>query len=198
MATSKSRRDFLADSVAGLGSVWLATHWPAILEAEAYAQRAAAAAPGQPVPFAFFTDAQAADVDAMASQIFPTTDTPGAHEAHIVNFIDRALVTFARNRRPVYIQGLKDLQAKTKELFPSASKFSALNSAQQIQLLTSVEKTPFFLAVREHTLTGMFANPKHGGNFNKMGWKLIGFEDTLNFKAPFGYYDAAALKTGKA
>jgi hypothetical protein len=174
MATSKSRRGFLADSVAGLGSVWLAAHWPAILEAEEYAQR-----------------------DAMASQIFPATDTPGAHEAHIINFIDRALVTFARDRRPVYIQGLKDLQSKTKELFPTASKFSALTSAQQIQLLTAIEKTPFFLTVREHTLTGMFASPKHGGNFNKAGWKLIGFEDTLNFKPPFGYYDAAALKSGK-
>jgi hypothetical protein len=198
MTTSKSRRDFLADSVAGLGSVWLAANWSAILEAEEYAQRAAtSAAAAQPVPFAFFTDAQAADVDAMASQIFPTTDTPGAHEAHIVNFIDRALVTFARDRRPVYIQGLKDLQAKTKELFPSAAKFSALTPPQQIQLLTAIEKTPFFLAVREHTLTGMFASPKHGGNFNKAGWKLVGFEDTLNFKAPFGYYDAAALKSGK-
>ena len=188
MTAKKSRRTFLADSAVGVGSVWLAAHWPAILEAEAYAQRAATAA--QPVPFAFFTDAQAADVDAMASQIFPADDTPGAHEAHVVNFIDRALVTFARERRPVYIQGLKDLQAKTKELFPSASKFSALTSAQQIQLLTAIEKTAFFMTVREHTLTGMFASPKHGGNFNKAGWKLIGFEDTLNFKAPFGYYDA--------
>ncbi len=84
MATSKSRRDFLADSAAGLSSVWLAAHWPAILEAEEYAQRTATAA--EPVKFAFFTDPQAADIDAMASQIFPTTDTPGAHEAHVVNF----------------------------------------------------------------------------------------------------------------
>ena len=195
MTAKKSRRTFLADSAVGVGSVWLAANWSAILEAEEYAQRAATAE--QPVPFAFFTDAQAADIDAMASQIFPTDNTPGAHEAHVVNFIDRALVTFARERRPVYIQGLKDLQAKTKEMFPSASKFSALTSAQQIQLLTAIEKTPFFTTVREHTLTGMFASPKHGGNFNKAGWKLVGFEDTLNFKAPFGYYDAAALKTGR-
>ena len=195
MTAKKSRRTFLADSAVGVGSVWLAANWSAILEAEEYAQRAATAE--QPVPFAFFTDAQAADIDAMASQIFPTDNTPGAHEAHVVNFIDRALVTFARERRPVYIQGLKDLQAKTKEMFPSASKFSALTPAQQIQLLTAIEKTPFFTTVREHTLTGMFASLKHGGNFNKAGWKLIGFEDTLNFKAPFGYYDAAALKTGR-
>ncbi len=190
--TKKSRRSFLVDSALGAGSVWLAANWPAILEAEEYAQRAATAA--QPVAFAFFTDAQAADIDAMASQIFPATDTPGAHEAHIVNFIDRALVTFARNRRPIYIDGFKELQAKTTAMFPGASKFSALTSAQQVQLLTAIETTPFFRTVREHTLTGMFASPKHGGNFNKAGWKLIGFEDTLNFKAPFGYYDALALK----
>ena len=195
MTSKKSRRAFLTDSAAGVGSVWLAANWPAILEAGEFAQRAATAE--QPVPFAVFSAAQAADVDAMASQIFPTTDTPGAHEAHVVNFIDRALVTFARDRRALYVQGLNDLQAKTTELFPTASKFSALTSAQQIQVLTAIEKTPFFLTVREHTLTGMFASPRHGGNFNKVGWKLIGFEDTLNFKAPFGYYDAAALKSGK-
>jgi hypothetical protein len=30
----------------------------------------------------------------------------------------------------------------------------------------------------------------HGGNHNKAGWKLIGFDDSLNHKPPFGYYDA--------
>jgi gluconate 2-dehydrogenase gamma chain len=196
MSTRKSRRAFLANSAAaGVGSVWAAAQWPAILEAAEYAQRAATAE--QPVTFAFFTDAQAADIDAMTSQIFPTDDTPGAHEAHIVNFIDRALMTYARNTRPVYIQGMKDLQAKTKELFPSAAKFSALTAPQQIQLLTAIEKTPFFTQVRDHTMTGMFASPKHGGNNNKVGWKFIGFEDTLNFKPPFGYYDAAAPKPSR-
>jgi hypothetical protein len=38
----------------------------------------------------------------------------------------------------------------------------------------------------------MFSSPKHGGNQDEVGWKLIGFEDTMNFKAPFGYYDAAS------
>ena len=158
MATKKSRRTFLADSAGGVGSAWLAANWPAIIEAEAYAQRAAVA--DQPVAFAFFTDAQAADIDAMSSQIIPTTDTPGAHEAHIVNFIDRALVTFARRPAARLHSGdRRTLQAKTKEMFPSASKFSALTSAQQIQLLTAIEKTPFFTTVREHTIMGMFASP---------------------------------------
>jgi hypothetical protein len=37
---------------------------------------------------------------------------------------------------------------------------------------------------------GFFARPVHGGNFDKVGWKLIGYDDSLNFKPPFGYYDA--------
>jgi hypothetical protein len=102
------------------------------------------------------------------------------------------LTTFLRDSQPVYTQGLKDLPAKTKELFPSAGKFSALTSAQKIQLLTAIENTPFFATVRAHTITGMFSSPTHGGNYNKAGWKLVGFEDTLHFKPPFGYYDAVS------
>ena len=184
-----SRRSFLVNSAAGLSSVWLAANWPAILEADEVAQQAAA---GQPVKLLFFTEAQAAEVDAMASQIIPTDDTPGAHEARVVYFIDRGLTTFLKDSQAAYTQGLTDLQAKTRELFPGASRFSALTGPQQIQVLTAIERTPFFTTVRNHTITGMFASPKHGGNYNKVGWELIGFEDTLNFKPPFGYYDAAA------
>jgi hypothetical protein len=36
---------------------------------------------------------------------------------------------------------------------------------------------------------GFFIDPAYGGNFNQIGWKLIGFEDKFNFKPPFGYYD---------
>jgi gluconate 2-dehydrogenase gamma chain len=185
----KSRRSFLIDSVSGLGAAWVAANYSGILAAEEYVQQAARA--GQPPRLAFFTPEQAAEIDAMASQIIPTDDTPGAREARVVYFIDRALVTFDRSTRPVYIQGLKDLQAKTKEMFPAASRFSALASDQQIQLLTAIEKTPFFTTVRTHTVTGFFASPVHGGNHDKVGWKLIGYDDALDFKPPFGYYDAA-------
>ena len=189
----KSRRAFLVDSVAGLtglSTVWLASNYSGILEAEELAQQAAGAKWVTTPRLAFFTDEQAANIDAMASQIIPTDDTPGAHEARVIFFIDRALVTFARDSRAVYIQGMKDLQAKTKELFPSATKFSVLKPAQQIQVMTALEKTPFFNTVRNHTVIGFFASPIHGGNHNKVGWKLIAYDDSLDFKPPFGYYDA--------
>ena len=71
-----------------------------------------------PGKFSFFTSEQAAEIDAVASQIIPTDDTPGAHEARCVYFIDRALTSFLRESQPIYTEGLKELQEKTKELFP--------------------------------------------------------------------------------
>jgi hypothetical protein len=53
-----------------------------------------------------------------------------------------------------------------------------------------MEKTPFFNTVRTHTIIGFFASPVHGGNHDKIGWALIGYDDSLNHKPPFGYYDA--------
>jgi gluconate 2-dehydrogenase gamma chain len=185
--TIQTRRSFLAQSALGVSSAWLASNWSGILDAHAYAEQATSA----PSPsLQFFTVGQVADIDAMASQIIPTDDTPGAHEARCVYFIDRALTTFLRDSQPVYKTGLEDLQAKTKELFPDSSSFSSLSSAQQIQLLTAIERTHFFAIVRTHTIMGLLASPVHGGNFDEVGWKLIGHEDTLNFKPPFGYYDA--------
>ncbi|OFW31199.1 MAG: hypothetical protein A3H97_09880 [Acidobacteria bacterium RIFCSPLOWO2_02_FULL_65_29] len=174
-----------------MGAAWVAANYSGILAAEEYVLEAAQS--GQPVKLAFFTQAQAAEVEAMAAQIIPTDDTPGAREARVVNFIDRALVTFEKDSQSDYTQGLEDLEAQTKQIVPGASRFSALTSSQQIQVLTAMEKTPFFNLVRTHTITGFFASPVHGGNANKAGWKLVGYDDSLNFKPPFGYYDAQPL-----
>jgi len=184
----KSRRSFLVDSVAGLNAAWVAANYPSILAAQEHVQKATKA--GQLPRLAVFTEAQAAEIEAMAAQIIPTDETPGAREAHCVYFIDRALSTFARDNQAAYIQGLQELQAKTRQLYPNAEKFSALTSEQQIKTLTAIEKTPFFNLVRTHTVIGFLSRPVHGGNYDKIGWKLIGYDDSLNHRPPFGYYDA--------
>jgi gluconate 2-dehydrogenase gamma chain len=171
-----ARRDFLVGSLAGLSATMVAARWPAM---------AATIAVGQPT--VFLTAAQAADVAAMAAQVFPTTDTPGANEARVIYFIDLALVSFAKDSQAVYTSGLADLQTRAAAM--GAASFAALTSDQQIQVMTAIEKTPFFAAVRTHTITGMFAAPQHGGNYREAGWKMIGFDDSLNFQEPFGYYD---------
>jgi gluconate 2-dehydrogenase gamma chain len=182
-----SRRRFLVDSATGLTSLWIATHWPGIISAQAHAKHAASS---ESRGFEFFSPENAAEIEAMCAQIIPSDDTPGAREARVVYFIDRALTTFDSDKQPLYTQGIVSLQNKTREMFPSAAKFSSLSSEQQIQLLTSIEKTTFFETVRVHTVIGFLSNPEYGGNHDKVGWKLIGFEDNFAYEPPFGYYDA--------
>jgi gluconate 2-dehydrogenase gamma chain len=182
-----SRRSMLMTSATGLSSAWLAAHWPQILAAQQQARQVARSGGGK---LEFLTPDQAVEIDAMASQIIPTDSTPGAKEAGSVHFIDRALASFDRGQQAVYTKGLDDLQAKARQL--GKDQFSALSSAQQIEVLKGIEKTPFFNAVRVHTIIGFFANPEYGGNDGKVGWKLIGFEDKFDFKPPFGSYDRDA------
>jgi gluconate 2-dehydrogenase gamma chain len=183
-----SRRQFLLGSASGLSSAWIALRWPAILAAQAHAQRAAES--GQPATFQFFSLEEAAEIEAVAAQIIPSDDAPGAREARVIDFIDRVLTTFDRDKQGAYKQGLKDLQHQTQKLFPSVNKFSSLTPAQQIQLLTAIEKSEFFEMVRVHTIMGYLSRPEYGGNHDQAGWKLIGFEDEMTFGPPFGYYDS--------
>ena len=183
-----SRRNFLLESAAGLSGAWVAANYAGILAAEDYVLEAAQS--GKPVSFQFFTPDQAVEIEAMAAQIIPTDESPGAREARVINFIDRALSTFAKNSQGRTPKASPISQAQTKQMFPSAAKFSALTSPQQIQVMTAMEKTPFFNTVRTHTVIGFFASPVHGGNQDKVGWQLIGYDDSLNFRPPFGYYDA--------
>src|SRR3954467_8273461 len=137
----RSRREFLVKSLSGVGAAWAVANYAGIEEAYAFVQQAAKS--GTP-SLAFFTAAQAADVEAMAAQIIPTDATPGAREARVIVFIDRILNTFEKNAQANYSKGLTELTAQTRQMFPSATAFSALTSDQQIKVLTAIEKTPFF------------------------------------------------------
>src|SRR3989442_14143994 len=180
-------RQCLLGSVSGLSSAWIALRWPSILAAQEHAQRAAES--GQPAQFQFFSPQEAVEIEAVAAQIIPSDDGLGAREAQVIYFIDRVLVTFDRDKQPAYTQGLKDLRQRTQVLFPSVNRFSSLTPAQQIQVLTAIEKTDFFELVRLHTIMGFLAKPEYGGNHDQVGWKLIGFEDRMTYVSPFGYYD---------
>jgi gluconate 2-dehydrogenase gamma chain len=159
-----------------------------IASAQQHAHEAAQSS--TPPPFQTLDAVMAAELDAITSQIIPSTDGPGAHEAGIVYFIDRALATFDSDLRESYRTGMASVQQKRKELFPDSASVAALKSEQQIQLIHAIEKTDFFELLRTHTLYGFLGNPSYGGNRDKVGWKLIGFEDRGAFQPPFGYYDA--------
>ncbi len=182
-ASEISRREWIRALTAGM-----AASWPAVVAAQQHAHRMAASA--APASFQFFDAASAGEVEAIAAQVIPSGKTPGAREAGVVYFIDRALTTFDKDKQDDYHRGLASLAGKRLALFPNSKSFASLPEADQIALLQTIETTPFFDLVRIHTVTGFFANPSYGGNRGLAGWKLIGFEDTFQFTPPFGYYDA--------
>jgi gluconate 2-dehydrogenase gamma chain len=177
-----SRRDFFVFSGTMFGAAWFAFHTPAIRAAAAHAR--AAAAQGLKT-FDVLTVDEAGDLEAITAQIFPTDETPGATEAGVVYFIDRALGGFASwAERPIR-EGLKTLGQKV-------GSFSQLPIERQTESLHEIEDTSFFGTVRTLTIMGMFAHPSYGGNRDKAGWKLLGFEDRFVWRPPFGSYDAEA------
>lgn len=182
-----SRRSLLQAIAATITTAATPFGWADVAHAMDQAQAAAQAAGG--ATLAFLSAAEMVDVEAVAAQIVPSDDSPGAREAGAVHFIDRALATFFSHLAGDYRAQLATFQGTCREQHPAAVSFAALTSEQQIALLTSVERTPFFATTRLLTLLGMFSLPEYGGNRDGVGWKLIGFEDAHVFRPPFGYYD---------
>ena len=183
-----SRRRFLANTGSLASAGFIAANWPAIAAAAEHADHSLAAAPEAPTSFQVLTAAEAADIEALTACIVPTDDKPGAREARVVYFIDRALGTFYAPQLPAYRAGLVAFQRQF-ELGHGGRKFAALGLAEQGAFISTIETSAFFMTTRQLTAVGLVASPRYGGNFNKVGWQILGFDDQHVFTPPFGYYD---------
>jgi len=186
---TSSRRQFLA-AIGNLASAgWIAMNWPQIAAAAEHAGHAGHDMTAAPTTLTTLSAAEAAEVDAIANQIVPGGDAPGARDAHAVYFIDNALGSFFAGQLPSFRQGLAEFERAYAARNGTGAPFSAAPEAQQIAWLHEVDKTPFFMAVRRLTVLGLLALPKYGGNHDGLGSKLIGVEERHVWTAPFGYYD---------
>jgi gluconate 2-dehydrogenase gamma chain len=134
----------------------------------------------------WFNPADAAEIKAIAAQIIPDDNTPGAGTAGVIWFIDRSLAGFDQDKQELYKRGLSETQAKRAELFPGSTSIASLTNDQQIALLKAIEKSEFFQQVRLHTILGFFGQP--------IGLKFLGVEHQMHYEPPFGYYDAEGSK----
>lgn len=186
-----SRRDFVLRSTTA--GAWMA--FAVACREEAGASRDEQAhtpspeVPPPPATLVHFTPAQAREVEAIAARIIPTDETPGSREAGVVYFMDRALTTFSSSDQKLFADGLADLERRVSRAHRGVASFASLAVDQQDVLLRRIEKTPFFDAVRFGTIAGMFAHPRHGGNRDYAGWKLLGRDPVFEYSAPFGWYD---------
>lgn len=200
------RRTFLVRGAAGFSAAWLTAHLPAMAAAATHAHAAAASA--TPAKFEFFTPEEAADVEAIASRIIPSDETPGAKEAGVVYFIDRALVTFASDAQKTYREGLPEFQSFATEKVPGVKKFSTATIEQQDAILEELSKMSggsngrrrgrdgsnsqtFFETLRFHTIAGFLIDPDSDrrGNRDAVGWKVIGRDPGHIFQPPFSLID---------
>jgi len=164
---------------------------PDVLQAQEHALQAAqAAADGHATAFEYLDPAAASSLSALAAEIIPSEDGPGATEAGVVYFIDRALATFDADKRDQYKQGLQHIEALRSKLFPASASVEGLTREQRQELIRGFETSEFFEILRTHVVLGFLANPEYGGNRGKVGWKYIEFDDQMVFEPPFGYYDA--------
>jgi gluconate 2-dehydrogenase gamma chain len=197
------RRDFLWQAGGVAGAAWLSAQWPAVVAAAEHAHQAVRSQ--IPSKFEVLTHEQARQVEAIASQIIPTDDMPGAREAGVVYFIDRALKTFASESKESYEKGIAQLNQLTASKYPGTRSFADASGEQQTAVLTAFtaeENTQerqgglgpgqgqnFFQVIRMHTIYGFLVDPSAGGNHDYAGWKVAGRDVAPMFSPPFGFYD---------
>ena len=205
-----TRRSFLTQSCGALALLLFDSLTPQLI-AQA-TQHAKAAAAQSSKEFQFLTQPEAADFDAFAAQIIPSTDgTPGAREAGAVYFADYVLTAINPEQQQDFRGALAALHAAALQAQPAAASFASLPLEKQIAVMKAMEKpltatqasnsiaaesgaggkdAEAFNLLRMAVLMGTFCDPSLHGNRFKIGWNLIGFDDQAYWAPPFGYYDA--------
>ena len=180
-----SRRDLLKR--AGLAGAALTIPSPALpMEALDQARPAAPAPSAAPrrEPIENLTASEADMLEAICARIIPSyANGPGAREARAAHYIDRALGGALSGSKQAYTAGLAafDTYCRSSRRAP----FTELSTRDQDSVLIDVEtgaatgfvgsSAVFFAMVRTHTLQGTFGDPYYGGNYNFIGWDMIGY-----------------------
>lgn len=185
------RRAFLTNTGAAFGGSWISLSMPAILATAGVACKAKE----EGGAFRVLSGEEAIELEAIASRIIPSGDSPGAKEAGVIYFIDTLLADIDPELYEPLQQGLQSLHSQIRDAY-GANSFAGLDSSRQIAALQEIDETSFFETMRFLTLAGMFSDPSYGGNRDEIGWKLIGMERPSAAQPPFGYYDADYLEKG--
>ena len=115
----------------------------------------------------FLTEDQARTVAEIAERIIPQTDTPGAKEAGVPEFIDLMLNDiYSQQEKDRFVTGLEQFEQDSQQAYGDA--FVDLEPEQQDELLTKYqqqaqenedpESKPFFAMAKELTMLGFFTS----------------------------------------
>jgi gluconate 2-dehydrogenase gamma chain len=136
-------------------------------------------------PWRFFTLEEGQTVAAICERIIPADQDPGATEAGVVNFIDLQLMGPYRRYRASYREGIKGVEQASLKLF--GHRFTELSPEKQDEVLGELEggaaageawkglsSKEFFALILSHSMQGFYGDPRHGGNRERLSWKMLG------------------------
>lgn len=111
---------------------------------------------------------------AICAQIIPTDRDAGATEAQVVNYIDIQLTRHFKKHQAIYRQGIAGVDATSRKRF--SKRFVELSSERQVEVLQDAEENSnrFFDLILAHTRQGFYGDPRHGGNRDRVSWKMLG------------------------
>ena len=91
--------------------------------------------------------------------------------------------------RDRYRDGLASIQSTSRQMF--SADFVALTAEQQDAVLAAID-ADFFTLLTEHTIEGTLCDPVYGGNKDRVGWTMIGYDGDSQ---PLGYsiFDATTM-----
>ncbi len=122
-------------------------------------------------------------VAALFDRMFPADgSSPSASEIGAVSYLDRALAGAYEDDAEDYRLGLLALDRAAEALHGTV--FAKLGDEQQDEMVGGLERgelpgfvapdqTRFFGMLHRHMREGLFADPAHGGNRDKAGWKFL-------------------------
>jgi len=121
---------------------------------------------------------------ALFERLFPAGEHgPGATTIGVLEYVDRALAGAYRDDAESYRLGLAALDRTAHRLH--GAPFTDCTREQQDATLSGLEsgdlpdfhvppQRDFFHLLRAHLQEGLFADPAHGGNRDKLGWSFLG------------------------
>ena len=127
-------------------------------------------------PWRFFSVEEARTVEAVCAQIIPEDQDPGAVRAGVVHFMDTQLTRFYKPLQKTYRRGIGQIDQASIDF--AGKLFADLPAAQQLVVLHRIESDPklkpFFDLLVAHTMQGFYGDPRHGGNRDRVSWKMVG------------------------
>ncbi len=137
-----------------------------------------------------FTDEEFEAVAAACERMLPRDEDPGAGDLGVPGYVDRALADQRMSHvKEDFIRGLGALMRRAQA--QRGKPFARLTPEEQDALLTAFKNSArnsgeahWYELLVVLTMEGALSDPSYGGNKDRKGWALIGFETS---EPPPGY-----------